>query len=37
MNEVVPGQVWTFDQLQGLLDVLVNVRMTVVALQNGGL
>ena len=37
MNEVVPGQVWTFDQLQGLLDVLVNVRMTVVALANGGL
>ena len=37
MAEVVPGQVWTFDQLQGLLDVLVNVRMTVVAMANGGL
>jgi hypothetical protein len=37
MAEVVPGQVWTFDQLQGLLDVLVNVRMTVVAMGNGGL
>ena len=35
--EVVPGKVWTFDQLQGLLDVLVNVRMTVIALESGGL
>lgn len=37
MATVVPGEVWTFDQLQGLLDVLVNVRMTVVKLENGGL
>lgn len=36
-QEVVPEQVWCFDQLQGLLDVLVNVRMTVVALEGGGL
>ena len=37
MATVVPGEVWTFDQLQGLLDVLVNVRMTVVKLENAGL
>lgn len=36
-QEVVPDQVWCFDQLQGLLDVLVNVRMTVIALDGGGL
>lgn len=35
--EAVPEQVWCFDQLQGLLDVLVNVRMTVIALEGGGL
>lgn len=29
-EEVVPGQVWTFDQLQGTLYVHVPVRMTVV-------
>ena len=37
MLEAVPDQVWCFDQLQGLLDVLVNVRMTVIALEGGGL
>ena len=36
-EEVVPDEVWCFDQLQGLLDVLVNVRMTVIALEGGGL
>lgn len=35
--ECVEGEVWTFDQLQGLLDVLVNVRMTVARLEGGGL
>jgi len=35
--EAVAGEVWTFDQLQGLLDVLVNVRMTVARLEGGGL
>lgn len=35
--EAVSGEVWTFDQLQGLLDVLVNVRMTVARLEDGGL
>ena len=37
LAEAVPGEVWTFDQLQGLLDVLVNVRMTVARLEGGGL
>jgi len=37
LAEAVPGEVWTFDQLQGLLDVLVNVRMTVARLEDGGL
>ncbi len=37
MATVIPGELWTFDQLQGLLDVLVNVRMTVIKLENGGL
>lgn len=34
------GQVWTFDQLQGILYVIVPVRMTIVKLENtpgGGL
>ena len=36
-ENVLSDKVWTFDQLQGLLDVYVNVRMTVVKLKNGGL
>ena len=36
-ENVLSEKVWTFDQLQGLLDVYVNVRMTVVKLKNGGL
>eukprot|EP00242_Pyramimonas_sp_CCMP2087_P007888 CAMPEP_0198223474 /NCGR_PEP_ID=MMETSP1445-20131203/92679_1 /TAXON_ID=36898 /ORGANISM="Pyramimonas sp., Strain CCMP2087" /LENGTH=429 /DNA_ID=CAMNT_0043902317 /DNA_START=170 /DNA_END=1459 /DNA_ORIENTATION=+ len=35
--EVVPRTIWTFEQLQGTLGVLVNIRMTVVALKDGGL
>ena len=31
-----PG-VWLFEQSQGVLDVLVNIRMTVVKLRGGGL
>lgn len=34
---VVPGRVWTFDQLQGIVNVNVPVRQTVIALQGGGL
>ncbi len=36
-QEVVPGTLWTFDQMQGILYVLTPVRMTVVKLAAGGL
>lgn len=36
-QEVVPGQIWTFDQLQGVLYVVTPIRMTVVKLRSGGL
>jgi len=36
-REVVKHTVWTFDQLQGTLYVVVPVRMTVVRLAAGGL
>jgi len=40
MEEVVPGQIWTMDQLQGIVNVNVPVRQTVVKLSKeagGGL
>ncbi len=36
-QEVVKDQIWTFDQVQGILYVIVPVRMTVIRLQAGGL
>lgn len=36
-TEVVKDQVWTFDQLQGIVYVVVPIRMSVVKLKNGGL
>jgi hypothetical protein len=36
-TEVVPDKIWTFDQLQGILYVVVPIRMTVVKLTGGGL
>jgi len=36
-QEVVKDTVWTFDQLQGILYVVVPIRMTVVKLEAGGL
>lgn len=36
-QEVVPGAIWTFDQLQGILYTVVPIRMTVVRLEAGGL
>ncbi len=36
-KEVVKNQVWIFEQLQGILYVIVPVRMTVIKLQQGGL
>lgn len=34
---IVPGQMWTFDQKFGILNVQVPLRMTVVKLRSGGL
>ncbi|ACK64180.1 conserved hypothetical protein [Rippkaea orientalis PCC 8801] len=36
-QEVVKDTIWTFDQLQGILYVVVPIRMTVIKLQSGGL
>lgn len=36
-QEVVKETIWTFDQLQGILYVVVPIRMTVVKLEAGGL
>lgn len=36
-KEVIKDQLWTFDQLQGILYVVVPIRMTVVKLDAGGL
>jgi len=37
IKEVVQGQIWTFDQLQGILYVFVPIRMTVIKMEEGGL
>jgi len=34
-SEVVPGTVWSLEQLQGFINILINVRMTVVKLDEG--
>lgn len=36
-REIVKGKIWTFEQLQGILYVIVPVRMTVIKLAAGGL
>ncbi|MBD2330113.1 DUF4336 domain-containing protein [Alkalinema sp. FACHB-956] len=36
-TEVIPGRMWTFDQLQGIFYVVTPIRMTVVKLEAGGL
>jgi Domain of unknown function (DUF4336) len=36
-TEVTPATIWTFDQVQGILYVVVPIRMTVVKLIDGGL
>ena len=36
-RELVPGRIWSFEQVQGLIFVHVPVRMTVIALDGGGL
>lgn len=37
IEEVVPGTVWTLDQIQGVVNVNVPVRAVIVRLQEGGL
>jgi hypothetical protein len=37
MKEIVPGNIWTFDQKFGIFDVQIPLRMTVVKLSDGGL
>ena len=34
-RELVPGQIWSFEQLQGVFFVAVPIRMTVVKLKAG--
>ncbi len=36
-TEVVAGQVWTHDQAQGTVNVMVPTRQTVIKLRGGGL
>ncbi|MDJ0708450.1 MAG: DUF4336 domain-containing protein [Leptolyngbyaceae cyanobacterium MO_188.B28] len=36
-KEVVKGEIWTFEQIQGVLYVIVPIRMTVIKLSEGGL
>lgn len=36
-RELVPGRIWSFEQVQGVIYVQVPVRMTVVKLDTGGL
>jgi hypothetical protein len=36
-QEIVKDLIWTFDQVQGILYVMVPIRMTVVKLSEGGL
>ncbi len=36
-RELVPGEVWSFEQIQGVFYVCVPIRMTVVRLGDGGL
>jgi hypothetical protein len=35
VRELIPGQVWSFEQLQGIFYVAVPIRMTVLRLQQG--
>ena len=35
VRELIPGQVWSFEQLQGVFYVAVPIRMTVVRLRHG--
>jgi len=36
-EELVPGWMWGFEQAHGAIDIVVNIRMTVVRMSGGGL
>lgn len=36
-QEIIPGKLWLFEQVQGIFYVVVPIRMTVIKLANGGL
>ena len=36
-KEIIKNTIWTFEQLQGILYVVVPIRMTVIRLESGGL
>jgi len=36
-SEVIPGEIWTFEQLQGVFYVVTPIRITVIRLEAGGL
>ncbi|MEO1388169.1 MAG: DUF4336 domain-containing protein [Cyanobacteria bacterium J06634_6] len=36
-REIIPGKLWTFEQVQGIFYVVVPIRMTVLKLAAGGL
>lgn len=36
-QEIVRDRIWTFDQLQGILYVVIPIRMTIIKLDQGGL
>lgn len=36
-REVIPNQIWVFEQIQGIFYVVTPVRMTVIRLRTGGL
>ncbi|MEM9945292.1 MAG: DUF4336 domain-containing protein [Cyanobacteria bacterium P01_D01_bin.36] len=36
-REIIPGQLWTFEQVQGIFHVVVPIRMSVIKLSGGGL
>lgn len=36
-QEIVKDTIWTFDQCQGILHVIVPIRMTVIRMEEGGL
>eukprot|EP00873_Tetraselmis_striata_P034461 jgi/Tetstr1/454725/TSEL_041611.t1 len=36
-EELLPGRMWSFEQPHGAINIVVNIRMTVIRLEGGGL